>query len=133
VQPVVDAYEKEQADASRLMARLKSYSDGVHPLQDDENSLIDDLKRLVSGTSTTPSEACQELTTRIKEKKSRDDLCDYVESLIRRDETFVKQVGGMRSGVLAPLLTNPVTAALMIPIGGASGLTVVEWMVSNAR
>jgi hypothetical protein len=130
---VVDAYEQEKADAVRLMARLKSYADGEQPWQDDESSLIEGLKRLLRGAGTTPSNTLEKMGERIKERAFRYRLCGYLESLIRRDQTFVEQLGGMRTGVLAPLLTNPVTAALMIPIGGAGGLSVIEWVVSNAR
>ena len=63
----------------------------------------------------------------------RDRLCEYLKSVIGRDQSFVKQLGENRTGVLAPLLSNPVTAALMIPIGGAGSLSVIEWIVSNAR
>ena len=63
----------------------------------------------------------------------RQGLRDYLASVIQRDQTFVQQLGEIRGGVLAPLITNPITAALMIPIGDASGLSVVEWIVSNTR
>lgn len=43
-------------------------------------------------------------------------LSRYLDSVVRRDRTFVQRLGEIRGGVLAPLLTNPVTAALMIPI-----------------
>jgi hypothetical protein len=43
-------------------------------------------------------------------------LSRYLDSIVRRDRTFVQRLGEIRGGVLAPLLTNPVTAALMIPI-----------------
>ena len=130
---VLDAYRKEQADASRLMARLKSYADGPQPLQDDQASLVEGLQQLIRGSSTTPTYGLQEIEERIKDQPFRRGLCGYLNSVIRRDRTFVQQLGEIRGGVLAPLLTNPITAALMIPIGGASALTAIEWIVSNAR
>jgi hypothetical protein len=131
---VVDAYTQEQANAARLIARLKSYADRKHPLQDDEESLVDDLRCLIRGTSTIPTNiAPPTIEKRIRQPAFREALCGYLESLIQRDRTFVQQVGEIRTGVLAPLLTNPVLGALMIPVGGASGLTIIEWLVSNAR
>jgi hypothetical protein len=130
---VLDAYEREKTDAVRLIARLQSYADAKQPWQDDESTLIEALKRLLRGAGTTPSDALREMAVRIKEPIFRFRLCGYLQSLIQRDQTFVKQLGEMRTGVLAPLLTNPVTAALMIPLGGAGGLSVIEWIVSNAR
>ena len=130
---VLDAYEKEKTDAVRLIARLQSYADAEQPCQDDESTLVEALKRLLRGAGTTPSNALREMEVRIKEPMFRFRLCGYLQSLIQRDQIFVKQLGEMRTGVLAPLLTNPVTAALMIPLGGAGGLSVIEWIVSNAR
>jgi hypothetical protein len=130
---VLEAYRKEETEASRLMARLESYAHGTEPLQDDEDSLVLGLEQLIGGSTTTPTNACQGIAKRIREQTFRQGLCDYLASVIRRDQTFVQQLGEIRGGVLAPLLTNPVTAALMIPIGGASGLSVVEWIVSNTR
>jgi hypothetical protein len=130
---VLEAYRKEITDAARLKARLQSYADGTQPLQDDEDSLVHELELLIAASSTTPTDVCQRIAKNIKEKAFRHGLREYLESLIQRDKTFVQQIGEIRGGVLGPLLTNPITAALMIPIGGASGLSVVEWIVSNAR
>jgi hypothetical protein len=130
---VLEAYRKEITDAARLKARLQSYADGTQPLQDDEDSLVHELELLIAASSTTPTDVCQRIAKNIKEKAFRHGLREYLESLIQRDKTFVQQIGESRGGVLGPLLTNPITAALMIPIGGASGLSVVEWIVSNAR
>jgi hypothetical protein len=130
---VLEAYRKEITDAARLKTRQESYADGTQPLQDDEDSLVHELELLIAASSTTPTDACQRIAKSIKEKAFRHGLGEYLESLIQRDKTFVKQIGEIRGGVLGPLLTNLITAALMIPIGGASGLSVVEWIVSNAR
>jgi hypothetical protein len=131
---VVNAYIQEQADAARLITRLKSYADGNEPMQDDEESLVDELKTLIRATSTKPGKVPPgTIKARIKKQEFRKGLCDYLEAMIQRDGKFVKQVGEIRTGVLAPLFANPVLGALMIPVGGASGLTLLEWLVSNAR
>jgi hypothetical protein len=130
---VLDSYRQEQTDAARLVARLESYARGTEPLQDDEDSLVHNLEELIVATSTTPSGAYQGIAKRIKEKTFRQGLCEYLESVIRRDRMFIQQLGEIREGVLAPVLMNPIAGALMIPIGGAGGLSVIEWIVSNAR
>jgi hypothetical protein len=130
---VLDAYRQEQTDAARLIARLESYARGTEPLQDDEDSLVHNLEQLIVATSTTPSDAYQGIEKRIKEKSFRQGLCEYLESVIRRDKMFIQQLGEIREGVLAPVLMNPIAGALLIPIGGAGGLSVFEWIVSNAR
>jgi hypothetical protein len=48
-------------------------------------------------------------------------------------EYFRRDLTSPVTAVRAPLLTNPVTAALMIPVGVASGLTTIERIVSTAR
>jgi hypothetical protein len=63
----------------------------------------------------------------------RERLCDYLEQTIKRNSEIIDQLGDMRSGMLAPIAINPIVSALMIPVGGAGGLSLIQWLITHAR
>lgn len=63
----------------------------------------------------------------------RERLCDYLEQTIKRNIEVIDQLGEIRSGMLAPIAINPIVSALMIPVGGAGGLTLIQWLITQAR
>ena len=63
----------------------------------------------------------------------RERLCDYLEQTIKRNTEIMDQLGEIRSGMLAPIAINPIVSALMIPVGGAGGLSLIQWLITQAR
>jgi hypothetical protein len=128
-------YKKQQVDAARLATRLKSYLTDAGPVQDDECSLIVELKHFFEWSSTILPEPG--LTLPDKKALSRPDfrerLCDYLEQTIKRNSEIIDQLGDIRSGMLAPIAINPIVSALMIPVGGAGGLSLIQWLITQAR
>jgi hypothetical protein len=128
-------YKKQQVDAARLETRLKSYLTDAGPLQDNECSLIVELKQFLERNTTILPE--QSLTLLDKPALSRsgfrERLCDYLEQTIKRNIEVIDQLGEIRSGMLAPIAINPIVSALMIPVGGAGGLTLIQWLITQAR
>jgi hypothetical protein len=128
-------YKKQQVDGARLETRLKSYLTDAGPVQDDECSLIVELKHFFERSSTIPPE--RGLTLPDKKALSRSDyrerLSDYLEQTIKRNSEIIDQLGDIRSGMLAPIALNPIVSALMIPVGGAGGLSLIQWLITQAR
>jgi hypothetical protein len=128
-------YKKQQVDAARLETRLKSYLTDAGPRQDDECSLIVELKHFFERSSTILPE--HDLTLPDKKALShadfRERLCDYLEQTIKRNSEIIDQLGDIRSGMLAPIAINPIVSALMIPVGGAGGLSLIQWLITQAR
>lgn len=92
-------YKKQQVDAARLEARLKSYLTDAGPLHPD----------------------------------FRERWCGYLEQTIKPNTEIMDQLGEIRSGMLAPIAINPIVSALMIPVGGAGGLSLIQWLITQAR
>jgi hypothetical protein len=44
-----------------------------------------------------------------------------------------EEIGNYREGVLAPLIASPIFNALLIPVGGAGGVSRAAWIVSLLR
>jgi hypothetical protein len=126
-------YKKETVDATRLTARIRSYATDAGPMQDDERSLIHDLEHLLKASSTFPSEVITNLSQNLKRAGFRERICAYLTAVIARNEEFANQLGTIQGGLLAPLIANPIFTALMIPVGGAGGLSLIEWLVTMAR
>ncbi len=128
-------YKKQQVDAARLETRLKSYLTDAGPLQDNECSLIVELKQFLERNTTILPEPG--LTMPDKAELSRPDfrerLCGYLEQTIKRNTEIIDQLGEIRSGMLAPIAINPIVSALMIPVGGAGGLSLIQWLITQAR
>ena len=128
-------YKKQQVDAARLETRLKSYLSDAGPVQDNECSLIIELKQFFERNTTTVPEHDLTLVNQkaLGRPGFRERLCDYLEQTIKRNAEIIDQLGDIRSGMLAPIALNPIVSALMIPVGGAGGLTLIQWLITQAR
>ena len=104
-------------------------------MQDNECSLIVELKQFLERSTTILPE--QGLTSLDKAALSRpgfrERLCDYLEQTVKRNTEIIDQLGEIRSGMLAPIAINPIVSALMIPVGGAGGLSLIQWLITQAR
>jgi hypothetical protein len=129
---VKSAYNREASDADRFIVRLQSYVKGDRPLQDDEVSLEGDLQKLIENSST--SDAPDKLRPGdLRSAAIRNQCIAYLNALRNRNRAFVESLAGVRDGLFAPLIANPIIAALVIPLGGASGLNLIQWLVSFVR
>ena len=128
-------YKKQQVDAARLETRLKSYLTDAGPLQDNERSLIVELKEFFERNTTILPEKGLGMPDKktLSHSSFRERLCDYLEQTIRRNTEIIEQLGEIRSGMLAPIAINPIVSALMIPVGGAGGLTLIQLLITQAR
>jgi hypothetical protein len=108
------AYDQETTDARRLTTRLQSYAKGNLPLQDDEASLERDLQKLIetSSTSDAPSKI---RPGDLRSPEIRRQCVEYLDALRERNRAFVKSLSGIREGLFAPLVANPMVVALLIP------------------
>jgi hypothetical protein len=57
----------------------------------------------------------------------------YLEALIERNRHVVDFISNLESGALTSLILSPLIAALLIPIGGAGGLTVLDYVAKLFR
>jgi hypothetical protein len=129
---VKSAYNQEASDATRFSVRLQSYVKRNRPLQDDETSLERDLQTLIDNSST--SDAPSKLRPGdLRSAEIRNQCIKYLDALGQRNRAFVESLSGIRDGLFAPLIANPMVAALIIPLGGAGGLNLIQWLVSFVR
>ena len=128
-------YKAQQVKAARLQTRLKSYVTNVGPLQDDEKSLIVELDEFLKKNSTFLREEGVKLPKEGSPRIPgyRQGLCDYLEQTIKRNNEIIDQISEIRSGMLAPIALNPIISALMIPVGGAGGLSLIQLLITQAR
>jgi hypothetical protein len=126
------AYDQEATDARRLTTRLQSYAKRNLPLQDDEVSLERDLQKLIetSSTSDAPSKI---RPGDLRSPEIRLRCVEYLDALRERNRAFVKSLSGIREGLFAPLVANPMIVALLIPLGGAGSLNFIQWLISFLR
>jgi hypothetical protein len=104
-------------------------------VQDNESSLIVELRQFFERNTTTLPEHDLNLVNESALRRCgfRERLCDYLEQTIKRNAEIIDQLGEIRSGMLAPIAINPIVSALMIPVGGAGGLTLIQWLITQAR
>jgi uncharacterized membrane protein len=127
-------YDSDRITALRLITRLKSFATGKKPIQDDIDSLREELKGFVSRNSTSlQAKSVERVYARLGNAKIRQRVCDYLESCSRRNAGIIEQLGNLTGGVLAPLPVNPIISALLIPVGGAGGISLIAWIISQVR
>jgi hypothetical protein len=129
---VKSAYYQEASDAARFAVRLQSYVKGNMPLQDDEPSLELELQSLIEKSSTSNA-SIRLRPGDLRRAKIRKRCIDYLNALGQRNRAIVEAISGIRDGIFAPLIANPFVAALIIPLGGAGGLNLIQWLVSVLR
>ena len=129
---VKSAYNQEASDATRFAVRLQSYVKRNRPVQDDETSLERGLQKLIENSST--SDAPSKLRPGdLRSAQIRNQCIEYLNRLEQRNRALVESVSEVRDGVFAPLISNPIVAALIIPLGGAGGINLIQWLVSFVR
>jgi hypothetical protein len=132
---VVSQYEHEILTAKRLNARLASVLDNVGPLQDDLEStasLINEFATQSSNVSFAPARGKvtpEDLGNATKRQAVR----DYLGAVIARNETILAGIADLRSGAFSPLAVSSILGALLIPVGGAGGLSLLEYIVNQVR
>jgi hypothetical protein len=104
-------------------------------VQDNESSLVVELEEFLKRNTTTLPEHDLTLVDEraLRRAGFRERLCNYLEQTIKRNAEIIDQLGEIRSGMLAPIAINPIVSALMIPVGGAGGLTLIQWLITQAR
>jgi hypothetical protein len=60
-------------------------------------------------------------------------LYQYFDACVQRNQQILEDIGNYREGVLAPLIASPIFNALLIPVGGAGGISLATWIVSLLR
>jgi hypothetical protein len=129
---VKSAYQQDTTDAIRFGVRLQSYVKRDRPLQDDEASLERDLQKLIERSSTLDTSS-KLRPGDLRSDQVRNQCAEYLKALEGRNREYVESLSGIRDGLFAPLIANPLVAALIIPLGGASGLNLIQWLVSFVR
>jgi len=121
--------------AKRLVARVSSVVKGEKPLQDDLVSTATLLNELASHNSNL---GAPETRTRIEpgdleSEEIRKPILIYLDALIRRNEQILSGVEDLRSGALSPFALTSMLGALLVPVGGVGGLTLLEAFVNQVR
>jgi hypothetical protein len=69
----------------------------------------------------------------LKTSESRQNIIRYLEALIERNSHVIDFISKLQSGALTSLILSPLAAALLIPIGGAGGLTILDYLAKLFR
>jgi hypothetical protein len=134
-QKVVSQYQKEIYTAKRLNARLASIVKNGMPIQDDLDSTALLIAKFAAGSSYSfQSSARAEITpTDLRDPVIRQPLREYLTSVIARDEAILSDVAELRSDALSPFAISSILGALLVPIGGAGGLTLLQYIVTQVK
>jgi len=132
---VVSQYEHETLTAKRLVARVSSVVKGNKPLQDDLVStaaLLNELARYNSNLGE-PAERVGIDSTDLKDEGIRKSVLAYLNAVIERNQQILSGVEDLKSGALSPFALTSMLGALLVPVGGAGGLTLLEAFVNQVR
>ena len=132
---VVSQYEHEILTAKRLNARLASVLDNVGPLQDDLQSTASLVNEFATQSSNVSFASARGRITPedLGNTTKRQAVRDYLGAVIARNETILAGIADLRSGAFSPLAVSSLLGALLIPVGGAGGLSLLEYIVNQVR
>jgi hypothetical protein len=135
-------YKIDSLKAERARATLASVFGDEHlPLQDSLARVIEDVNQLGQKNSlgstklTLPGRSQNFVLSEVdlRTSVSRESIMRYLEALIERNRHVVDFISNLESGALTSLILSPLIAALLIPIGGAGGLTVLDYVAKLFR
>jgi hypothetical protein len=138
----ITEYKIDNLKAERARATLASVFGSKNlPLQDSLARVVDDVKQL--GQKNSLGSASLKLPGKpenfvlhegdLKTSTVRESIVRYLEALIERNRSVMKFIFELESGALTSLILSPLVAALLIPIGGAGGLTVLDYVAKLFR
>jgi hypothetical protein len=135
-------YKIDSLKAERARATLASvFGNENLPLQDSLARVVEDVNQLGQKNSLRSTElkstgkspnfilSKQNLAT----SESRQNIIRYLEALIERNSHVIDFISKLQSGALTSLILSPLAAALLIPIGGAGGLTILDYLTKLFR
>jgi hypothetical protein len=105
------------------------------PLQDDLEStasLINEFATQSSNVSFAPARG-KVTPEDLGKATKRQAVRDYLGAVIARNETILAGIADLRSGAFSPLALSSILGALLIPVGGAGGLSLLEYIVNQVR
>jgi hypothetical protein len=132
---VVSQYQNEIYFARRLNARIASIVKDDTPIQDDIDSTASLINTFASASSHvfTLSSRGKILPADLRVATTREAIRDYLTTVIARDETILAAVHDLRSDALSPFGVSSILGALLVPLGGAGGLTLLQYIVTQVR
>jgi hypothetical protein len=135
-------YKIDSLKAERARATLASvFGNKNLPLQDSLARVVEDVNQLGQKNSLGSTELKWHGKTRnfilseqnLKTSASRQNIIRYLEALIERNSHVIDFISKLQSGALTSLILSPLAAALLIPIGGAGGLTILDYLAKLFR
>jgi hypothetical protein len=132
---VVSQYQDEILTARRLNTRLASVVKSDGPIQDDLESTAPLITAFAARSSHIASLPNREgiVPGDLRNPTIRQSIRDYLAAVIARNETILSAVAELRSGALSPFAVTSILGALLVPVGGAGGLTLLEYIVNQVR
>ena len=130
-------YKIDNLTAERSRATLASVVGNKKvPLQDSLARVVEDVNQLGQKNSLgstklkLPGKPANYVLREVDLKTSalRESINRYLEALIERNRDVIEFISKLESGALTSLILSPLVAALLIPIGGAGGLTVLDYV-----
>ena len=135
-------YKIDSLKAERARATLASvFGNKNLPLQDSLARVVEDVNQLSQKNSLgstelkLPGKSPNFILSEpdLKKSESRQNIIRYLEALIERNSHVVDFISNLQSGALTSLILSPLAAALLIPIGGAGGLTILDYLARLFR
>ena len=135
-------YKIDSLKAERARATLASvFENKSLPLQDSLARVVEDVNQLGqknslrSTGSKLPGKSPNFILSEqnLKTSESRQNIIRYLEALIERNSHVIDFISKLQSGALTSLILSPLAAALLIPIGGAGGLTILDYLAKLFR
>jgi hypothetical protein len=138
----ITEYKIDNLKAERARATFASvFGKSSLPLQDSLARAVDDVKQLgeknsLGSASLKLPGKPENFVLQISDLKTltvRERIIRYLEALIERNRNVISFISELESGALTSLILSPIVAALLIPIGGVGGLTVLDYVAKLFR
>jgi hypothetical protein len=130
---VVRQYEQEILTATRLEARLASVVSEDAVVPENLNTTAALLNKFAAQNSTSNLTKPSLTAADLLKSETRKSMAAYLQATIKRNKETLALVGELKSGALAPLALSPILGALILPIAGGGGLTLLELLVRTVR
>jgi len=129
-------YELEGIRVQRLLTRVKAIVvDNAPPLQDDPTDTVEKINQIAMQNHTVQMETDPFRVTadHLNDPATREKIQQYLEAIVSRNREITRFLGSLQSGARAPFAMSPLFRALLVPVAGAGGLTLFDFILRFIR
>ena len=109
--------------------------DNAPPLQDDPTDTVEKINQIAMQNHTVQMETDPFRVTadHLNDPATREKIQQYLEAIVSRNREITRFLGSLQSGARAPFAMSPLFRALLVPVAGAGGLTLFDFILRFIR